>query len=37
MTTRITELVRELFLRWDRYSALQFNAPLTIQLFHDGR
>lgn len=35
MTDRITTTLRTVFLRWERYSALQFNAP--VQLFHDGR
>jgi hypothetical protein len=32
MTNRILATLREIFLTWDRYSVLQFNAPLTHEL-----
>ena len=32
MTARILTTLREIFLTWDRYTALQFNAPLTHEL-----
>jgi hypothetical protein len=30
--TRITTTFREIFLRWDRYTALQFQAPMTREV-----
>jgi hypothetical protein len=35
MTKRFTQVFREIFMSWERYSALQFTAP--IRVFHDGR
>lgn len=35
MTDHLITTLRSVFRRWERYSALQFTAP--IQLFHDGR
>jgi hypothetical protein len=32
MTARILAVLREIFLSWDRYTVLQFNAPLTHEL-----
>jgi hypothetical protein len=32
MTARIRTALRKIFLTWDRYTALQFNAPLTHEL-----
>jgi hypothetical protein len=37
MTDRIISTFRTVFARLERYSAPQLTAPLTIQLFHDGR
>jgi hypothetical protein len=31
MATRFTAAFREIFLRWDRYTSLQFTAPMTIR------
>jgi hypothetical protein len=37
MTTRLLAAIRETFLRWDRYTALQFNAPLTHDMIRGTR
>lgn len=37
MTDRILTTLRSIFLTWDRYTALRFNAPLTHQMFRTER
>jgi hypothetical protein len=37
MTTRLIAALREMFLDLDRYTALQFNAPLTHDMIRGTR
>ena len=37
MVERVLETLREALSRWDRYTARQFNAPLTRELIGGAR